>query len=262
MWVANTSLLGSPAVTSYGLYLDASGHPDDQPYLVVAGFVASEQQWEAFEPEWKDALNKHGLGSTFHMVDFEAAKPANRGEILERLTEIINNHTLAHFSCFLSLDDYRKVNAVYAMEEVVGTPYAIAARGMSTFVNTWKKASLQEGDRLVTFVERGTKHQGDMDEAFRRDALAPPIPVPKSHPRVQPGDLLAWEIFNFLKKGGERRSLINLMKGRLFYEGIMRERNLIETCKAAYAPLRKDMPPRVEFVYHSSPKRPRRRTIH
>ncbi|MFZ1139361.1 MAG: hypothetical protein ABR881_13830 [Candidatus Sulfotelmatobacter sp.] len=51
------------------------------------------------------------------------------------------------------------------------------------------------------------------------------------------------------------------MKDRTFDEGIMRERNLIETCKAAHAPLRKDVPPNVQFVYHSSPKRPRRRTI-
>ncbi|MFZ1139360.1 MAG: hypothetical protein WAN76_09285 [Candidatus Sulfotelmatobacter sp.] len=113
----------------------------------------------------------------FHMVAFEAAKLANRGMILEHLTEIVNTHTLAHFSCFIDLDDYRKVNATYAMEEVVGTPYAIAARGMATLVNRWKKEKLREGDRLLTFVERGTKHQGDMDEAFRRDALSLPVPV-------------------------------------------------------------------------------------
>jgi len=248
-------------MADYALYLDASGHPDDQPYIVVAGFVAVEQQWLLFERAWQDALNNHGIGNIFHMVDFEASKPANRGEILEHLTEIINSHTLAHFSCFVDLSDYRKVNAIHSMEEVVGTPYAIAARGMATFVNRWKKDNLRSGDTLLTFVERGTKHQGDMDEAFRRDALSLPVPVPKSHPRVQPGDLLAWEIFHFLRKGTERRSLINLMKDRTFYEGIMREKNLVETCKAARVPLRNEVPPNVEFVYHSSPKRPRKRTI-
>jgi hypothetical protein len=248
-------------MTEYALYLDASGHPDDQPYIVVAGFVATEQQWLAFDPEWKGALKEFGLGSVFHMVDFESSKPVNRGEILQRLTEIINHHTLAHFSCFVNLADYKKLNAVYMIEEVLGTPYALAARGMATFVNKWKKASLKTRDRLLTFVERGTKHQGDMDEAFRRDALEVPIPVPKAHPSVQPGDLLAWEIFDYLKKGNERRSLVNLMKGREFYEGIMQERNLIESCKRAKVSLRKDVPKNVEFVYHSSPKRARKRTI-
>ena len=248
-------------MTEYALYLDASGHPDDQPYIVVAGFVAAEQQWLAFELEWKTALGEYGLGSVFHMVDFEASKLPNRGQILQRLTEIINKHTLAHFSCFVSLKDYKKLNETYMVEEVLGTPYALAARGMATFVNTWKKANLKKGDCLLTFVERGTKHQGDMDEAFRRDALEVPIPVPKAHPSVQPEDLLAWEIFNFLKKGNERRSLVNLMKDREFYEGIMQEQNLIETCKNAKVPLRKDVPKNVEFVYHSSPKRTRKRTI-
>ncbi|MGA1987049.1 MAG: hypothetical protein ABSG72_12330 [Candidatus Sulfotelmatobacter sp.] len=248
-------------MTDYALYLDASGHPDDQPYIVVAGFIATEEQWLTFEREWEDALREHGLASIFHMVDFEAAKHANRGDILEHLTEIINRRTLAHFSGFVDLNDYRKVNAIYSMEEVVGTPYAIAARGMATFVNRWKRENLSDEDDLRTFVEQGTKHQGDMDEAFRRDALSLPVTVPKSNPRVQPGDLLAWEIFHFLKNGTERRSLVNLMKDRTFYEGIMREKNLIETCKAAGAPLRGDVPPNVEFVYHSSPKRPRKRTI-
>jgi hypothetical protein len=248
-------------MSEYSLYLDASGHPDDQPYIVVAGFVGVEEEWRKFEIEWKDALNRHRVQIPFHMVDFEASKRPDRGLILEDLTGIINRYTNAHFSCFVDLNDYRKVNALYAMEEVVGTPYAVAARGMATFVNRWAKDTLREKDCLSTFLEKGTKHQGDMDEAFRRDALAVPIPVPKSHLRVQPGDLLAWEIFNFLRKRTERRSLVNLMKDRRFYEGIMREKNLTETCKRARAPLRRDVPPNVEFVYHSSPKRIRKRTI-
>jgi hypothetical protein len=248
-------------MSEYSLYLDASGHPDDQPYIVVAGFVGIEQAWQKFEIEWKDALDRYRIPIPFHMVDFEAEKRPDRGLVLEELTGIINRHTSAHFSCFIDLSDYRKVNARYAMEEVIGTPYAVAARGMATFVNRWKKEALHAEDRLSTFLERGTKHQGDMDDAFRRDALAVPVPVRKSHLRVQPGDLLAWEVFNFLRKGKERRSLVNLMKDRKFYEGIMREKNLIETCERTGAPLRQDVPSNVAFVYHSSPKRIRKRTI-
>jgi hypothetical protein len=64
-------------MTQYELYLDASGHPDDQPYIVVAGFVATNKQWQAFETDWNVALKEHGLGGVFHMVDFESSKRAN-----------------------------------------------------------------------------------------------------------------------------------------------------------------------------------------
>jgi hypothetical protein len=248
-------------MTEYAFYMDTSGHPDDQPYIVVAGFLATEQQWFEFEPEWKAALQKHNLGTVFHMVDFESSKPKNRGAVLEHLTGIINSHTTAHFSCFIPMADYKKVNEIYAIEEYLGTPYAVAARGALVHVNSWKKRHFKPGDHLISFVERGTKHQGDMDEVFRRDEIGLPIPVEKSHPCVQPGDLLGWEIFTFLKTGIERKSLVNLLNERDFDEGIMAEQNLIRSCKNAKVPLRKDLSPNLKVVYHSSPKRPRRRTI-
>ena len=47
---------------------DASGHPT-QPVLVVAGFIATAEEWELFEREWKDRLALDGLTS-FHMQSF------------------------------------------------------------------------------------------------------------------------------------------------------------------------------------------------
>src|ERR1700719_207142 len=149
----------------YSVYLDVSGHPDDQPYIVVAGFVATKEQWLTFESDWRTALADHGLGSVFHMVDFESSNPPDRGDVLERLTGIINKHTNGAFSCFIPVDDYKRVNTLYAMEEVLGTPYAIAARGVARHLNQWKQNHFKPGDTLLSFVERGTKHQGDMDEA-------------------------------------------------------------------------------------------------
>ena len=61
-------------MVEYSLYLDDSGHPKDQPYVVAAGFVATEQQWQNFKPRWETALKKYGLGDTFHMTDFMSEK--------------------------------------------------------------------------------------------------------------------------------------------------------------------------------------------
>src|SRR5258708_30237711 len=83
------------------IYLDDSGHPSDKPRVIVAGFLASEEQWLAFEPEWKDALKKHNLGDAFHMTDFESGKRKDRGKVLDCLTGIISRNVLTSFSSFV-----------------------------------------------------------------------------------------------------------------------------------------------------------------
>ena len=60
-------------MTEYALYLDDGGHPDDQPYLAVAGYVSTESEWQAFEPKWRAAIAKIpgvDVAKGFHMTDF------------------------------------------------------------------------------------------------------------------------------------------------------------------------------------------------
>ena len=132
----------------YAIYLDDSGHPSDKPYVVVAGFLASEDQWIAFEDEWKAALGKYRLGEAFHMTDFEASKRTDRGAVLEHLTSVIIENTRSSFSCIVDMAAYKKINDIYALEEAIGTPYALVTRGVARNINIWKKAYLQPGDRV------------------------------------------------------------------------------------------------------------------
>src|SRR6266478_4745839 len=48
-------------------YFDESGHASDHQTIVIAGFVASIAQWEAFDIAWKKAL---GIVPYFHMKEF------------------------------------------------------------------------------------------------------------------------------------------------------------------------------------------------
>jgi hypothetical protein len=251
-------------VTEYAIYLDDSGHPADQPCVLVAGFLAPEERWRAFEPRWKRALERYGLGEAFHMTDFEASKRKDRGVVLEHLTSIIVEHTRSSFSCLVNMDGYKKINEVYTLEEAMGTPYAIAARGVMRNFILWRKENLQPNDSVLVFVEEGTKHIGDMEEAFRRDGLPVPQRVPKKHPCVQPGDMLAWEIFHCDELKPIRRSFKNLLKVPYFStnHGKFLEDNILESCrKMEIIHLRKDMAPDTKYVYHTTPKRPRKRTI-
>jgi hypothetical protein len=230
----------------------------------VAGFVASEAQWLAFEPLWKECLMENGLGEIFHMTDFEAQKRKDRGIILEKLTGIINDNTTGHFSCTVDMSAYRKVNEVYPLEEFVGTPYSIATRGVIRNMNLWLEKEFKDEDRLLVFVEEGTKHHGDMEEAFRRDSLPVPTKVPKSNCAVHPADILAWEINHYERFHDNRKSFNNLLAHGYFRNeahGKFKAENMIRSCKQMKVPLRKDLPPGATFAYNSSPKRLRRRTI-
>jgi hypothetical protein len=75
-------------MTEYLLCTDDSGHPSDQTRVVAAGFLASAEQWETFEPKWLTALHNYRLGDAFHMTDFEATKRRDRGSVLQHLIEI------------------------------------------------------------------------------------------------------------------------------------------------------------------------------
>ncbi len=126
-------------MAEYAFCMEAGGHPDDQPYVGVARFLATEQQGLEFEPVWKATSERRNLGAVSHVVDFGSGKPRGRGAVLEHLTGIINRRKVAHFSCFVPVGSYKKVNEIYAMGEYLGTPYGVAAHGALVRVNSWKK---------------------------------------------------------------------------------------------------------------------------
>lgn len=249
-------------MTDYAAYLDDSGHPTDQPYVVVAGFLASEADWLSFLPEWGAALTKYGIGPIFHMTEFRGAIPkAKQNKMLEELTRIIANRVSHGFSVAVDMKAYREINDLYPLEESVGTPFAIAARTVARGINEWKSGNLRPGDRLQVFIEAGTKHMGDMEEAFRRDELPLPQRVQKNNPAVQPADLLAWETLRFARRGDKRRSLANLVRKVHLFEGMMRREELLHAVRSAGVAPRASLPANVQMSYHSTPKRLRRRTI-
>jgi hypothetical protein len=50
----------------FTIYFDASGAPDNNAALSVAGFIAKADQWIEFEKNWNDALRAYGV-SEMHM---------------------------------------------------------------------------------------------------------------------------------------------------------------------------------------------------
>ena len=253
----------------YAVYLDDGGHPVDRPYVVAAGFLSRKQKWLDFEQPWKSCLRKHNLGDVFHMTDFEREhkKDPNKWDILNELIDLIEQHTEVHFFTAVEMRDYRKVASVYALEQCMGTPFGICSRTIAKNLNLWRLRLCKPDDRLLTFVEDGTLHRGDMEECFRRDGLAIPVPVAKSTPAVQPADMLAWEGINALRTNYPRKTFKRLVKSGVWLDkkhplhSIWRESNLTQGCIDAKVPKLSDIEPNTDIVFASAPKRKRRRTI-
>ena len=182
-------------MTDYALFIDDSGHPADKPYVIAAGFVSTQVQWSAFEEKWRAALLRFGLGNAFHMTDFMAKSRTSlkRDWILGTLVNLINSHTCERFVGAVDMAAYRRVNEKYTLEEFIATPFALAARNLAKNVNRWKTTAFHPEDRLLVYVEEGTKHFGDMEQVFKRDKLPSPVRLPKSTAAARAG-LLGGEI--------------------------------------------------------------------
>lgn len=232
------------AMTEYSLYMDDGGHPDDQPYLVVAGYVASESQWLAFEPKWRALLIKFTLDDPFHMTDFMRRRlsPLKRDQILGLLASVVNTHTVRPFACALDVAAYKRVNEELALEECHGAPYALLVRSLARDIHLWQ-ATVSPSDQLLTFVEEGTKHIGEMEKVLKRDGIPIPNKVPKALPQVQPADVLAWEMFHWLKTGLPRMGknlsrLTRPIRLQQNFGGMIYEHDLRRICTETQVPPR------------------------
>jgi len=129
-------------------YLDDSGHPSDREMVVVAGLLASQEQWLLLEAEWRAALHRVGL-DYFHMADFEAGhgdyqhvSGSDRESLPTRLANIIRVRSRCSYCSMVPMDSYRQVNAEWALEECIGTPYALAGGNVVKELVKWGDRNL------------------------------------------------------------------------------------------------------------------------
>ncbi len=247
-------------MANFSVYFDDGGHPLDQIAVLVAGFIATEEQWLRFEDEWRRALAPFNIPE-LHMTDFEASKDWSRNEkdrLLGDLVSIIKRRTRYHISHIVPMKEYRGINEERAFEEMMGTPFAIAGRTAARSVNDWKKRYTKPDDKLRVFFEDGTLHKGDFMEAMKRDELPCPLFVKKTV-RLESADLFAWELLHTLKVNRIRYSLHELLGNHPGDDGYYEGRNLLDlaTKIPVPAPLRASLNPSTKLYHHSHrPKDP------
>lgn len=260
-------------MTDYVAYFDDSGHPDGQEAVIVAGFIATRDQWQELEREWKDVLDHAGLDH-FHMKEFQHSDdmPFHKKEaILRRLVKIIESNTIRPIAHIVLMKEYKAVNEKYAMEEVLGAPYSMAGRSVARSLNIWRAENMSPSDTLSVYFEDGSKHKGDFIDAMGRDHLQPPTFVKnKDVVAFQATDLFAWEMMRATRHNllsdrhplrPEFKRLVRGIQPNDPHVGVYTEANLINACEKAPAPLRDALPPNTVFAHNSSPKKLRKRTI-
>jgi hypothetical protein len=255
-------------MTEFSLYLDDSGHPSNQPYVVVAGYVSTESNWLAFEPEWDMVLDRFNLDRPFHMTDFMSSNKYStlkRDQILFSLSHTINSHVIWPFASAVDMEAWKRVNDEFTLEECHGAPFALAARSVAKQVNEWRNEHLSSDDHLLMFIEEGTKNYGDLEQVFKRDGIPIPNRVPKAMHQVQPCDLLAWEAFNFVRSGqrlGKNLSrLIRRYRKERDLGGTFTEADLRRLCADTNVYPRSTIKPGDTIAFHSERKRKRKPTV-
>lgn len=165
----------------YTAYFDESGTHAASKALIVAGYVASSEQWVSFEREWRDLLSDANL-SGLHMRDFNPSvrefaswrgDRARRDDLRKRVIKVIRKNVRRGFAAAVIMDDYRRIDAKYRMTECFFQPYPLAALNC---VNKGEKWRTERGyqDPIQYVFEDGVKGKGVIADALRAFILSPP----------------------------------------------------------------------------------------
>jgi len=260
---------GSMAVTHFSAYFDESGTKVDTVAVVIAGFIASAEQWIAFERDWKHILSMFGV-SSLHMKHFAHSvgeysswkgDENRRKDFLSRLIAITKIRAQHSFAIAVLMEDYWKVNAKYKLHEVI-TPYTLAARTCVGKVSDWAKTWNVNEEHIDFFFEDGSEDKGDLIRRMKRDGKKAPVFLTKEQSVIiQAADMLAYEhllankhflmgkISEYEHLRHSLRALDEIPNGPKASDwGVFHESNLEQTC------IDLDLPPRDSDVQVVWPK--------
>lgn len=192
---------------------DASGHEKEHPYICVAGFVSSAQEWTAFSDMWKKRLNADGL-EYFRASDcqnfkgpFESweGQKERRGKLWNDLIDLIEKFAFRKLACGLEIQPFSKHISIDIKTKYRLNAFVFCARTCVAKATKWAR-----DERITTpleyVFEEGDEGRGLLMARFQQDCLSSPvfrpkkdsvkngIPVPGFIP-LQAADFLAYECF-------------------------------------------------------------------
>jgi len=220
LWV-NRSFPEVGRMALFTAYFDASGEgQENQPLVIVSGFVANFQQWGMFQSLWERAHREAGAELPFHMVDFMAAcnnphyaqqknaradyvrlagNPQEAKKFLHHLALSEVTALSCGISCMVPMKLYNEVNSVLYLRELL-PPYALGARMCIEKLHQWEeKFEIEEPTEYI--FESGDFEQGKFTSLMIDEGQNVPIYKSKNDfVGLQAADHYAWEQSYFIKK--------------------------------------------------------------
>lgn len=205
------------ALSGYTAYFDASKNKGLD--MMVAGYVASVEEWSQFEMGWKLTLAKYNV-PYFHMKEFAHSQKAYnhpkwkslsyRKSFMSDLIQIINGWTVASVCCAMKQNLFDKYNAAYELDKSFNA-YAICGRDCAAQVRRFIRTEYKSDLPIGYIFDQGDEGRGFLMAEMEASKL--PLPSFKRsrpsndsreekddphHVHLQACDLAAWE----LRRGG------------------------------------------------------------
>jgi hypothetical protein len=201
-------------------YFDASGHEDDQRFLVVAGFVSDGSGWADFDKLWSERLRDDGI-AYFHAAEFahstdQFAIGWKDNEVRRRmlgndLMDILKRHVFRKFGCAIINDTLSENMSEEVKTENYVNAYSLAGRTCVTYLWQWLRQNQWKTVPALIF-EDGDKGQDRLRKGMEQDEFPQPVFKPKKDRirkdgliekgvvPLQAADWLAYESFLAMKK--------------------------------------------------------------
>ncbi|MGA9048199.1 MAG: DUF3800 domain-containing protein [Dehalococcoidia bacterium] len=158
----------------FAVYLDDSGWPRGSPSVVLAGYVATCDQWKAFTAEWQRAISEFGL-PYFHMSDFAGRHGVYRTWTTEecetrfqRLAGIINACATCSVAVILPVLEYAAAMGT-DRDAIPGDAYGFAAICLTFRLPKLMIDHHYDSDpQLAYFLDTGAYRAGEIASAMTK----------------------------------------------------------------------------------------------
>jgi hypothetical protein len=163
-------------------YFDESGtHGADSPVVIVAGFLASVAQWDAYEHDLKALLSEYGVRK-FHAKelrqtkgDFKGWPRAKKAKFNSRFLQMADQHLTCGISTVLETDSYNRIYRAGVVLRNQDTAYH-SQYGLCVRAALWKVLVLMQkrkADWPINFVfEIGNGHEAEAGRIFAEEKQA------------------------------------------------------------------------------------------
>jgi hypothetical protein len=183
----------------YTAYFDESG---DKSVRVFAGFVAANDQWDRFEPDWNRVLARFSA-PPLHMRTFAHSRDEfsawkgdekKRADFLRSLIGVIKLRTRTSFASAVLVDDFNDVAKRYPDLGAQHTPFSIAGNACLVKLARWaERSSISPEDVAVLFEDGASEKKVFVRHALSHLHFRPSFAAKSEFAAFQAADLLAFE---------------------------------------------------------------------